>query len=39
VRSQAIPAIVGAIQMMAGLGEELLHQAAQLCVVIDEQER
>jgi hypothetical protein len=29
---------VGAIQMMTGLGEVLLHQAAQLDVVIDEQE-
>ncbi len=38
-RVQAIPAIVGAVQMMASPGKELLHHAAQLNVVIDKQER
>jgi hypothetical protein len=29
---------VGAVETVAGLGEELLHHAAQFNVVIDEQE-
>ena len=35
---EAVAAVVGTVQMVAVLGEEFPHHAAQLNVVIDEQE-